>query len=223
MCMSFGQTQQSTQSDQGISASFLTSIDSETPTAMQTVGNLEQQQPVNPLLEESTTDVATNEAVSDSSLIHLYADQLQATPMGNYRKRRDPVKFAETKESVLIRGILQSIVIRKADVNGETVYEVVAGYGRWQIAQEILAEQSVRIRIPCLNKGKISDSEALAIALDENNKRSDDSISERAELAKEYIGLEGGDIATAALKLNVSESIFREILQLTVALNFLMP
>lgn len=186
---------------QGISAQALTTFTNETPSS-------------NP----SGKALVVNEVNPNtiSNIIHCQFNELRATPMGNYRKRRNPKKYAETKASVLDRGFLQNIVVREAiDSKGNTELEVIAGYGRWQIAEEIFKEHGIRIPIPCLNKGAISDSEALAIALDENNKRENDSISERAELAKEYIGLEGGDVATAAMKLKVSESQFRELLQLT--------
>ncbi|MDA0152437.1 ParB N-terminal domain-containing protein [Vibrio sp. Makdt] len=168
-----------------------------------------------PSVEAGTLNQIDTGNKSGSAIIYRKHGELRATPMGNYRKRRDPAKYAETKASVLIHGFLQNIVVREATIDGADVLEVVAGYGRWQIASELYSEHGIDIDLPCLNKGRISDSEALSIALDENNKRSDDSISERAELAKEYIGLEGGDIGTAAIKLNVSENVFRDLLQLT--------
>ncbi len=196
----------------------------ENPQAMQTASTTDTQaisaQSLSTFTDETPSSVQapnsqTESDTVESNIIYCEFDELQATPMGNYRKRRNPTKFAETKASVLEHGFLQNIVIREAIVNGETVRQVVAGYGRWEIAQLIFKETGKRIPLPCLNKGMISDSEALAIALDENNKRENDSISERAELAKEYNGMVGGDVATAALKLKVNETQFRELLQLT--------
>lgn len=162
----------------------------------------------------STTEISNNngatvETVESTSgvLIHVDPKALRSTPSGNYRRKRNSTIYEELKVSIQQHGMLQNIIVRNSPV--DNALEVLAGYGRWNIALEL--GLSV---ISCLNKGVISDAEALEIALSENNNRDADTLGDRIELAKGYLGLSNGDHKTAALRLGVSEVVYREYLQL---------
>lgn len=163
---------------------------------------------INESQQEYKTDITDTE--QDGVLLTLSHDSIIELQVGdfagNYRKNRPLSTQEDTEKSVLEHGFLSAVVVRES--NREGVYELIAGYGRWEIAKKH------NLMIPALNKGQVSDQDALAMALSENLDRSDLSIADEVEHAKRFLSIFNGDHATAAIKLNKSESVYRELLQI---------
>ena len=156
-----------------------------------------------------------SDATHNQDIVFLECSQLRETPMGNYRKCRNAQDYKDLVESVEAKGFLQNIVIRRSPIDG--MPEVVAGYGRWQVAKDLTEKHKDTGRkfiLPCLDMGVIGDQECLELALTENSKRSNHTISDQIELAREYYGINVGDLKLSAIKLGISEGVFRELLHL---------
>ncbi|MCQ1058351.1 ParB N-terminal domain-containing protein [Photobacterium sp. ZSDE20] len=125
---------------------------------------------------------------------------------GNTRKSRPTADFEAIKKDIADKGILQNLVVRVVDDN----VELISGYGRLDAAKELKIEN-----VLCLNKGAISDKEALEIQLSENINRSSLTIGDKINLSIQYLSLTDGDYGTAASKLGFSENLFREYLQMS--------
>ncbi len=107
---------------------------------------------------------ADNRAEPDSILKQLPVDLLQR---GRYQPRSDMREetLAELAESIRAQGIVQPIVVRPVDSDGQAQYEIIAGERRWRAAQLAgLHEVPVVIR-------DIPDEAAVAVALIENIQR----------------------------------------------------
>ena len=90
------------------------------------------------------------------------------------RQRFDEDELAELANSIREHGVLQSILVRRADQLGH-VYEIVAGERRWRAAQ-LAGVHTVPVVVRNLD-----DAEALELALIENLQRQDLTALEEAE------------------------------------------
>lgn len=109
---------------------------------------------------------------ADSADAVVYVDINDIRPNRNQpRKNFDNDSIAELAGSIKEHGIIQPLIVRKAD-NG---YELVAGERRWRAARK--AELS---RVPCLIR-EFSDEENALIAIIENMQREDLDPIEEAE------------------------------------------
>ena len=113
-------------------------------------------------------------------------------------------RFAEDEldalaQSIREKGILQPLLVRPLDAE-EADFELVAGERRWRAAQRVgLHEVPVIIR-------RITDSEALEIALVENLQREDLSPLEEAEAYSRLMGEFGRTQASLAEAVGKSRS-----------------
>lgn len=112
--------------------------------------------------EESVVSIKTQE-ISDNKF----------QPRTNF----DDAKFNELKSSIKEKGILQPILVREKDGG----YEVIAGERRLKAARALNLEN-----VPALVK-KVTDQEALVIALIENIQREELNPIEEAEAYKRLI------------------------------------
>lgn len=116
----------------------------------------------------------------------------------NYRRRFNAEKMASLRESIKLQGLLQPITVRKLDDG----YQLIAGGRRYRAFVEEFGEQSAikaEVRV-------MTDAEATAAMLAENNEREDPSIIEDAEGASRMLGLCNGDREEAARRLGWSRS-----------------
>ncbi|PJB70876.1 MAG: chromosome partitioning protein ParB [Alphaproteobacteria bacterium CG_4_9_14_3_um_filter_47_13] len=100
-------------------------------------------------------------------------DQLEA---GSYQPRRTFTKesLSELSESITIFGVLQPLIVRKKS-GFDGMYEIIAGERRWRAAQQAQIHE-----VPVIVK-KLSDQQALEIALIENLQREDLNPVEEAQ------------------------------------------
>lgn len=97
------------------------------------------------------------------------------------RKEFDPEKISELAKSIEEHGIIQPLVVTKAEVG----YELVAGERRWRAARE--AELK---KVPCLIR-EFTEEENMLVAIIENMQREDLNPIEEAEGLEKMIKVYG--------------------------------
>jgi ParB family chromosome partitioning protein len=117
---------------------------------------------------------------------HGSGDDLQALPLdvirpGRYQPRSvfDAEKLAELADSIRAQGVVQPVVVRPLDEDGE--FELIAGERRWRAAQMAGIE-----RIPAVVRN-VSDEVSVAMALIENIQREDLNPLEEATALRRLI------------------------------------
>lgn len=123
-----------------------------------------------------------------SALVELEVHEIRPNPL-QPRLRFEPERLAELAASLAKDGVLQPIVVRRADEG----YEIIAGERRWRAAQ--LAGLS---RVPAMIQD-VSDERMLELALIENIQRDELSPIEEAhayELMTQQFALTQEEVAT---------------------------
>ncbi|MFM7864995.1 MAG: ParB/RepB/Spo0J family partition protein, partial [Planctomycetaceae bacterium] len=99
------------------------------------------------------------------------------------------------------------LIVRKRE-NGEPGFQLIAGERRWRAAQQIGLE-----RVPC-RVIQFSDRQASEAALEENLKREDLNVLEKALAFREYLDRFGGTIEDLARQLSMSRANVSNIMRL---------
>ncbi|MCO4319985.1 PRTRC system ParB family protein [Aliidiomarina quisquiliarum] len=144
-------------------------------------------------------------ASENSDLIHLHASDIIAPPFANARRKRDPQSYEELKNSVSQNGFVSAITVRPAPENGK--YELIAGFGRKQVAEEL------GIPLPCIVR-QVSDEQAYALHISENLDRENLSFIDEVYAAKTFTSFYAGDRDSAAKRLGWSRKKLYERLEL---------
>jgi len=125
----------------------------------------------------------------------------------NPREYFDPVEMAELEASIRESGVMQPILVRPIGNIGE--FEIVAGERRYRAAKAVgLAT------IPALVK-VMSDVEAWAAAIIENDQRQNPSHAEQAKAIKQLLYANNGDKEETARQLGVTVDRINRRLALT--------
>ncbi len=133
---------------------------------------------------------STNPQVAQSRLIPVS----QVKEGFNYRRRYNPEKMASLREDIKARGLLQPVVVRQL---ADDSYQLIAGGRRFKaVVAEFGPEALIKAEVSVM-----SDAEATAAMLAENNEREDPSVIEDAEGAMRMLGLCKGDREEAARRL----------------------
>ena len=125
--------------------------------------------------------VRESDAPEDAARTVQYIDINDIKPNRNQpRKKFDPQSISELAASIQEHGIIQPLIVCKADQG----YELVAGERRWRAAREAALD-----KVPCLVR-EFSKEENALIAIIENMQREDLDPIEEAEgletMMKEY-------------------------------------
>lgn len=134
---------------------------------------------------------------------------------GQPRKTFVPEKISELARSIEEHGIIQPLVVTKAEVG----YEIVAGERRWRAAREADIK-----KVPCLVR-TLTDEENMLLAIIENMQREDLNPIEEAEGLEKMIKVYGFTqdkvsksvsksrpyITNALRLLNLPESVRKEV------------
>lgn len=112
----------------------------------------------------------------------------------NPRTYRNPTEFAELRASVKLHGVIQPILVRPIEPDGEYVFEEVAGEGRYLAAYE---EHGPDYEMPIFIKD-IDDDTADTLAGVENVQRADMPPADEAVWASNLLGRAKGDRDEAA-------------------------
>ncbi|MCG8591833.1 MAG: ParB/RepB/Spo0J family partition protein [Proteobacteria bacterium] len=115
------------------------------------------------------------------------------------RQRFDGPELEELAESIRANGVLQSILVRRADELGQ-MFEIVAGERRWRAAQKAGVHT-----IPVVVRD-VSDAESSELALIENLQRQDLTALEEAEAYRHLIDDLGRTQEQIALSIGKSRS-----------------
>lgn len=129
--------------------------------------------------------------LTDGACLRVPLSMLVDAPWGNVRKgKRNPANYEELKQSIQIRGVVQSVAVRPNDT--DNTLEVLAGYGRRDASREVGRDD-----IPVVIK-RVDDKEGIAIGLAENLQREDLNIVDAIRIAQQFISLHDGDYEEAS-------------------------
>ena len=156
---------------------------------------------------EIEEDQVQEKPLKGEMIENISVDQLNP---GQYqpRKRFDEESLQELADSIIEQGLMQPIIVRKAENN----FEIIAGERRWRAAK--LAKVDT---IPVIVRD-INDRTASIIALIENMQRVDLSAIEEAEGIKKMIdefGMTHEEASDAVGKSRSAVSNLLRLLQLT--------
>ncbi len=115
------------------------------------------------LIGDVPTDIISKESEQEFNLTSLPIERIQANKQ-NPRSVFSEDELVDLANSIKEKGIVQPIIVREIDNTGS--YEVIAGERRWRAAQIAQLDN-----IPAIVK-KLSDDDALEIAIIENVQRS---------------------------------------------------
>lgn len=121
------------------------------------------------------------------------------------RREFDQQAIDELAESIRKHGILQPLLVRSQGGDG---YQLVAGERRWRACQQIGMET-----VPC-RVVELEDKQVCEAAIEENLKRQDLNMIEKAVAFKEYLEKFGGTIEELAKQLSMNRSTISNMLRL---------
>jgi ParB family chromosome partitioning protein len=123
------------------------------------------------------------------------------------RREFEPAAIDELAESIRKHGILQPLRVR-ARTDGEVGYQLVAGERRWRAAQQVGMET-----VPC-RVIQFEDRQACEAALEENLKREDLNVLEKAAAFKGYLERFGGTIEELGRQLSMNRATVSNMMRL---------
>lgn len=158
-------------------------------------------------LEENklNEDVISGESIQEISIDKLISGKFQP------RKSFNLESIKELSDSIIEQGLMQPIIVRKADKN---LFEIIAGERRWRAAQ--LAKLKT---MPAIVRD-INDRSASIIALIENMQREDLTALEEAEGIQKMINEFGMTHEAAADAVGKSRSTVTNLLRLLLLSDF---
>ncbi|MGR5347308.1 ParB/RepB/Spo0J family partition protein [Vibrio mediterranei] len=134
---------------------------------------------------------------------------IRKAKFGNQRKRaRNPRKFAEFRADIAKRGIDTPLAVRPL-VNEEFEYELLAGYGRFEVA-----ELENFDTVPVVIHHHCDDSAAKLIMSAENLQREDLHPIDQANIAKDMLAELGGDMEALAAHTHWNTTRIKRYFQL---------
>ena len=162
---------------------------------------------LNALLGGTETGAA-EPTTAPASLSAPAADEisLELIERNPFQPRRDfdAQAINELAGSLRKHGVLQPLLVR-AQGDG---YQLVAGERRWRAAQQIGLET-----IPC-RVVDLEDDQVCEAAIEENLKRQDLNVLEKAEAFRDYLERFGGTVEELAKRLSMSRSTVSNMMRL---------
>ncbi len=120
------------------------------------------------------------------------------------RREFDQQAIDELAESIRKHGVLQPLLVRSVGDN----YQLIAGERRWRAAQQVGLET-----IPC-RVVELQDQQVCEPAIEENLKREDLKVIEKALAFKDYMERFGGSIEDLSRQLSMNRSTVSNMLRL---------
>ncbi len=120
------------------------------------------------------------------------------------RREFDAEAITELAESIRRHGVLQPLLVRAV---GDK-YQLVAGERRWRAAQQIGLE-NIACRVV-----ELQDSQVCEAAIEENLKRQDLNVLEKAEAFRDYLERFGGTVEDLASRLSMNRSTVSNMMRL---------
>ena len=159
---------------------------------------------------ELEENILNEEVISGESIQEISIDKLIS---GKFQPRKsfNLESIKELSESIIEQGLMQPIIVRKAEKN---LFEIIAGERRWRAAQ--LAKLN---SMPAIVRD-INDRSASIIALIENMQREDLTALEEAEGIQKMINEFGMTHEAAADAVGKSRSTVTNLLRLLLLSDF---
>ncbi|MXW46086.1 MAG: ParB/RepB/Spo0J family partition protein [Gammaproteobacteria bacterium] len=158
---------------------------------------------------EALLGPARETAPHSNALQELPLDLLQP---GRFQPRQamDPEGIAELAESIRAQGVVQPVLARPVDGDGDSQarYEIVAGERRWRAAQHAGLES-----VPAVVRS-LSDAEAALAALVENVQREDLNAMELARALRAILEISGGTHKEVGRSIGMSRAAVSNHLRL---------
>jgi len=120
------------------------------------------------------------------------------------RREFEQSAIDELAESIRKHGVLQPLLVRAAGDG----YQLVAGERRWRACQQVGMET-----VPC-RVVELEDQQVCEAAIEENLKRQDLNVVEKAQAFKDYLAAFGGTIEDLARQLSMNRSTISNMLRL---------
>lgn len=148
---------------------------------------------------ESTAPVMQASPAADEISVEL----IERNP---FQPRREFAADAisELADSIRKHGVLQPLLVR-ATGDG---YQLVAGERRWRAAQQVGLEN-----IPC-RVVELGDNQVCEAAIEENLKRQDLNVLEKAEAFHDYLERFGGTVEDLSKRLSINRSTVSNMMRL---------
>ncbi len=163
------------------------------------------------LFENELEEHKLNEGVISGELIQEISIDKLISGKFQPRKSFNAESIKELSDSIIEQGLMQPIIVRKADKN---LFEIIAGERRWRAAQ--LAKLKT---MPAIVRD-INDRSASIIALIENMQREDLTALEEAEGIQKMINEFGMTHEAAADAVGKSRSSVTNLLRLLLLSDF---
>jgi ParB family chromosome partitioning protein len=151
----------------------------------------ESSAPVEPHLEPGTV------------LVDVPLDAIDRNPF-QPRRDFDEAALSELADSIRQHGVLQPLIVR---ARGER-FQLIAGERRW-----LAARQAGLDRVPC-RVFELEDRQVCEVAIEENLKRKDLNVLEKAQAFQEYVQRFGSSIEELAGRLSLNRSTVSNYLRL---------
>lgn len=134
---------------------------------------------------------------------HIHVELIERNPF-QPRKDFDEEGLVELTDSVKRHGVLQPLLVRPH--NGS--YQLIAGERRLLAAKRAGLET-----VPC-RVLELEDKQVCAVAIEENLKRKDLNVLEKAQAFKDYLDRFGGTVEDLAATLSLSRSTVSNFIRL---------
>lgn len=123
------------------------------------------------------------------------------------RREFEQASLDELADSIRRHGILQPLLVRVRP-DGEAGYQLIAGERRWRAAQQVGLET-----VPCRVIG-MEDRQASEAALEENLKREDLNVLDKARAFRDYLERFGGTVEELGRQLSLSRAAVSNMMRL---------
>ena len=141
--------------------------------------------------------------VSSQPVTLLAVDQIRRNPF-QPRSEFDEESLNELAKSIGLHGILQPVLVRKT----EKGYQLIAGERRWLAAQRAGLKE-----VPC-RVMELADREVSEAAMEENLKRKDLNVLEKAQAFQDYVDRFACTIEELGKRLSMDRSTVSNMLRL---------
>lgn len=160
-------------------------------------------QPTNEAAPVAVAQAVPVEGPSSQSKTLVKVDQIRRNPF-QPRSEFDEQSLDELAKSIGLHGVLQPVLVRKT----EQGFQLIAGERRWLAAQKAGLNE-----IPC-RVMELADREVSEAAIEENLKRKDLNVLEKAQAFQDYVDRFGCTIEELGKRLSMDRSTVSNMLRL---------
>lgn len=153
--------------------------------------------------EAAVSDAQSAGGKSSQPVTILRVDQIRRNPF-QPRSEFDEQSLNELAKSIGLHGVLQPVLVRNTDKG----YQLIAGERRW-----LAAKKAGLTEVPC-RVMELADREVSEAAMEENLKRKDLNVLEKAQAFQDYVDRFGCTIEELGKRLTMDRSTVSNMLRL---------